>query len=335
MPTYDDLVRKIKKKTLASVYMLWGEEPLFIDKLAEVFSNELIPEQERDFNQTILYGHDLSAGDIVREAMRFPLMGQRHLVLVREAQMVKDLEELTPYLESLPETTCLVLCYKKKADKRRSLYKTLDRLEGLYESSKIYDSKIPDFIIKSFAARSLQIEPRTAYIMADHTGNDLEKILGEIDKIAIALSPTGNSLVTAEIIERYVGISREYNNFELLRALVERDAGKAFKIAAYFAANDKTYPIQMTLPVLFNFFSQLMAVYYLPQIHERTVCELLKIGSFQARDFLTGARNYSSRAVYDIIHQIRLSDAQAKGVEASLPGGEILKTLISFILQSR
>ncbi|KGN83693.1 DNA polymerase III subunit delta [Porphyromonas sp. COT-290 OH860] len=331
MPTYEDIVRKIKKKSLASAYMLWGEEPLFIDKLAEVFASELIPEDERDFNLSVLYGHDVAAKDIISEAMRFPLMGQKHLVLVREAQMIKDLEQVAPYIPSLPDTTCLVLCYKKKADKRRALYKALEAIDGLYESSKIYDSKIPDFIIKSFSAVGLNIEPRTAYIMADHTGNDLEKILSEVDKLSIALSGASSRLVTPELIERHIGISKEYNNFELLRAVVERDAAKAFKVAYYFAANEKNYPIQTTLPVLFNYFSTLMAVYYLPQINERSVGELLKVGSFQVRDYLTGARLYSSGAVFEIIRRIRLADAASKGVDASLSSGEILKELLGFI----
>ncbi|MDO4692019.1 MAG: DNA polymerase III subunit delta [Porphyromonadaceae bacterium] len=332
MPTYEDIVRKIKKRNLAPAYMLWGEEPLFIDKLAEVFASELIPEDERDFNLSILYGHDVAAREVVTEAMRFPLMGEKHLVLVREAQMIKDIEQIAAYIPSLPESTCLVLCYKKKADKRRSLYKSLEAIDGLYESSKIYDSKIPDFIIKSFSAEGLSIEPRTAFVMADHTGNNLEKILSEVRKLSIALSASPHKLVTPEIIERHIGISKEYNNFELLRAVVERDAPKAFKIAYYFAANEKNYPIQMTLPVLFNYFSTLMAVYYLPQINERSVGELLKVGSFQVRDYLTGARLYSSGSVYEIIRRIRLADAASKGVDASLSGGEILKELLSFIL---
>lgn len=334
MPTYDEIVRHIKKRTLSRAYLLWGEEGLFIDKLAETFATSLIPEEERDFNQTVLYGHDVEARDIVREAMRFPMMGEKHLVLVREAQMVKDLEAVAPYIAELPETTCLVLCYKKKADKRRALYKTIEAEGGSYESSKIYDSKVPDFIIKSCSAAGLQIEPRTAYIMAEHTGNDLEKILSEIDKLSIALSARGERFVTADVVERYVGISKEYNNFELLRAIIERDAARAFRIVYYFAANEKNYPIQMTLPVLFNYFSSLMAVYYLPQINERAVVDLLRVGSYQARDYLTGARNYTSGAVYGIIRHIRNSDAASKGVDSSLSGGEILKELVGLILQS-
>lgn len=334
MPTYDEIVRQVKKRTLSRAYMLWGEEVLFIDKLAEIFASNLIPEEERDFNQTVLYGHDVDARDIVREAMRFPMMGEKHLVMVREAQMVKDLESVAPYITELPDTTCLVLCYKKKADKRRALYKAIEAEGGSYESSKIYDSKVPDFIIKSCSAVGLQIEPRTAYIMADHTGNDLEKILSEIDKLSIALSASGERFVTAEVVEQYVGISKEYNNFELLRAIIERDAAKAFRIVYYFAANEKNYPVQMTLSVLFNYFSSLMAVYYLPQINERAVVDLLRVGSYQARDYLTGARNYTSAAVYGIIRHIRNSDAASKGVDSSLSGGEILKELVALILQS-
>lgn len=331
MPSYDDIARSIKSKRPQRVYALWGEEPLFIDKLAELFTSQLIPEDERDFNQSVLYGNEVLARDIATDAMRFPMLGERQLVLVREAQQVKDLESLAPYLSQLPETSCLVLCYKKKLDKRKSLYKTLESLDALYESSRIYDSKIPDFIIKSFSAEGLSIDPRTASIMAEHTGNDLEKILGEITKLSIALSGKSR-VVTADHIEEYIGVSKEYNNFELLRAIIERDAPRAYRIGYYFAANERNYPIQMTLAVLYNFFSGLMAVYYMPGAGDKAIADALRVSPYAARDYIVASRAYSSLATYNIIHQIRLTDAASKGVGSSAPSGELLKELISYIL---
>ncbi|KGN69898.1 DNA polymerase III subunit delta [Porphyromonas sp. COT-239 OH1446] len=331
MLSYDDIVRSLKRKQPKRIYMLWGEEPLFIDRLAELFATQLIPEDERDFNQTILYGNDTQIGDVLTEAMRFPMLGERHLVLVREAQQIKDLERLSGYIPRLPETTCLVLCYKKKIDKRKALYKALEEAEALYESAKIYDSKVPDFIIKSFAAEGMSIDQRTAYIMADHTGNDLEKILGEIQKLSIALGP-GRHIVTTEHIEEYIGLSKEYNNFELLRAIIERDAARAYKIALYFSANERNYPVQMTLAVLYNFFSALMGVYYMPQASDKAIAEALRVSTYAARDYIVASRVYSSMATFNIIRQIRLSDAASKGVDASISDGEILKELVSYIL---
>lgn len=332
--SYEDIVVALKKKRPSSVYLLMGEEPLFIDKLAELFSSILIEEDERDLNQVILYGADIVAKDITTESMRFPMMGERLLVLVREAHQVKDIDKIAPYLEGLPSSTTLVLCYKKKADRRKTLFQTIDRVGIVYESQRIYDSKLPDFIVRSFAAESLSIDPRSAYMMAEHTGNDLEKILLEIKKVSIALNKT-TRVVTPEIIEKYIGISKEYNNFELLRSLIERDPVRAQRIAYHFAANEKLYPIQMTLSILYNYFSSLMAVYYLPSITEKTVADALKLNSYQTKDYILGASNYTSAGTFAIIRQIRLADAASKGVDSSASDGDILRELVSIILNTR
>ena len=332
MPTYDDIIRALKQRRPQRVYLLTGDEPLFIDQIASFATSHLIPEEEQDFNQTILYGGDVSARDILLEALRFPMMGSQVLVLVREAQQVRDLDLLAPHLSELPESTCLILCYKKKADKRKALYKSASVLDAVYESPRMYDSKIPDFIIKSFAARQLSIDPRTAHLMADATGNDLEKILQEIDKIAIATSGKTRT-ITPELIEYYVGISKEYNNFELLSALLRRDAGRAYRIAFYFAANERNHPIQMTLSTLFGFFSNLMAVYYLPNPQEQSIATLLGVQAFVARDYLA-RRNYSAAQTFAIIHNLRLVDAYSKGVDASIPSSELYSELISRILSA-
>ena len=330
MPTYDDIIRALKQRRPQRVYLLTGDEPLFIDQIASFATSHLIPEEEQDFNQTILYGGDVSARDILLEALRFPMMGSQVLVLVREAQQVRDLDQLAPHLS---ESTCLILCYKKKADKRKALYKSASTLDAVYESPQMYDSKIPDFIIKSFAARQLSIDPRTAHLMADATGNDLEKILQEIDKIAIATSGKTRT-ITPELIEYYVGISKEYNNFELLSALLRRDAGRAYRIAFYFAANERNHPIQMTLSTLFGFFSNLMAVYYLPNPQEQSIAALLGVQAFVARDYDLARRNYTAAQTFAIIHHLRLVDAYSKGVDASMPSSELYSELISRILSA-
>lgn len=336
MQTYDSIARAIRDRNIATAYLLWGEEPLFIDKLSGLFASQVIPADERDFNQTLFHGNDrdLDAQTIIAEAMRFPMLGEKLLVLVREAQQVKDLDLLAPYLTQLPESTCLVLCYKGKVDKRKALYKAFDTLGTHYESSRISDGKVPDFIIKSFAGRRIQIDAHTAQIMAEHTGNDLEKILSEVDKLSIVLGERGGQ-ITPEFIETHVGISKEYNNFELLNALIRRNAAQAFRIAHYFAQNERTYPIQMTLPILFNYFAQLMAVHYLPDKSERSIASQLGIAPYMAGSYAQGAQAYSARAVFAIVRQLRLSDAASKGIGSSLSGGEILRELIAFILATR
>ena len=247
MPTYDEIIRSLKQRKPQRVYLLAGDEPLFIDQIASFAAKELIPAEEQDFNQSILYGAEVNARTILLEALRFPMMGSQVLVLVREAQQVRDLDTLAAHLDELPESTCLILCYKKKADKRKALYKAISERGGFFESTKMYDSKIPDFIIKSFAARQLDIDPRTAHLMADSTGNDLEKILNEVEKIALALSEKGTRTVTPEVIEYYIGVSKEYNNFELLTALIRRDAARAYRIAQPSHPDDALHALRLLL----------------------------------------------------------------------------------------
>ena len=332
MPTYDEIIRSLKQRKPQRVYLLAGDEPLFIDQIASFAAKELIPAEEQDFNQSILYGAEVNARTILLEALRFPMMGSQVLVLVREAQQVRDLDTLAAHLDELPESTYLILCYKKKADKRKALYKAISERGGVFESTKMYDSKIPDFIIKSFAARQLDIDPRTAHLMADSTGNDLEKILNEVEKIALALSEKGTRTVTPEVIEYYIGVSKEYNNFELLTALIRRDAARAYRIALYFASDERNHPIQMTLSTLFGFFSNLMAVYYIAQPNERSIASLLGVQPFVARDYDLARRGYSAAQTFAIIHQIRLFDAYSKGVDANIPTSQLYSELVSRIL---
>lgn len=332
MLTYEQIAQEISGRRLRTAYLLSGEEPYFIDLLAEQFLS-LIPEEERDFNLSVLYGNDklCDLALITSEAMRFPMMGERHLVLVREAQHISDLDKISQLIAELPETTCLVFAYKKKADKRKALYKTFATAGALYESNPISEREVPKFITTALAKHRVDIDAHTAQLMAEHTGNDLEKIVREVEKLSLVFAGKPGKL-TPELVEEYVGISREYNNFELLNALIRRDAAKALRIAYHFASNEKSYPIQMTLPVLFNFFAQLMGAYYLPQRDERSLASGLGIAPYMARDYLQAMQAYTAGQTYNIIRQIRLADATSKGVDAQVPSTEILRELISYIL---
>lgn len=333
MLSYTDITTEISSGAVRPAYLLSGEEPFFIDRLSELFIQRIIPEAEQDFNLSLLYGSDrtVDISTITSEAMRFPMMGQRHLVLVREAQQVRDIEQIGALLPELPETSCLVIAYKGKVDKRKGLYKGFAALRAIYESSPISEREVPHFITTHLRERQIQVDARTALLMSEHTGNDLEKIMSEIEKLSIALGAQGGVL-TPEIVEQYVGISREYNTFELLAALIQRDATKAFRIVYHFAANEKEYPIQRTIPILFNFFAGLMAVYYLPQQDERSIAQGLGVAPYIARDYSAGHRMYNAGQCFRIIRQIRTSDALSKGIDGSMSDGEILKTLVSFIL---
>lgn len=333
MLTYDTIAREIKEGKLRPAYLLSGDEPYFIDKLTELFLQKVIPEDERDFNLTVLYGNDKNTqvSLIASDVMRFPMMGEHHLVLVKEAQQINDIESLGKLLPELPETTCLVLCYKKKADKRKALYKSFMALDGsILESNPIAERDVPRFITSLLQAKNLSIDAHTAALMSEHTGNNLEKINGEVEKLSIVL-PSGGS-VTPDVVELHIGISKEYNNFELLSALINRQDTKAYRIAYHFAKNEKNYPIQMTIAILFNYFSTLMGGYYLAQKDERSLAQGLGLSPYMVRDYVKGMQHYSAGQVYQIIRHIRMADAYSKGVGANMPSGEILKQLVSSIL---
>ncbi len=329
---YEQIVRSIKQGKTATITLLMGDESYYIDKLATLFEHTVMPEAERDFNQSVLYGNDTDVQALVAETMRFPMMSERVLVILREAQMMDKLERFESYVEQIPETTSLLICYKGKLKKTTKLYKSIDKHGIVFETNKVPDYKVPDLITFMAQGRGMMIDPRSAALLAEFLGNDLDRIDSELEKIAIAL-PANDRVITADIIQKYIGISKEYNNFELLRAVVQKNAARAFQIAFHFAKNEKNNPIQPTLSVLFNYFSNLIALYYLPQVDERNIMTTLQLkGAFQARDYMTGFRNYKALQTYNILHQIRMTDAASKGVDSSVPSGELLKELLCFIL---
>ncbi len=330
MISYQEIATQIVKKDLKPLYFLYGEEPYLIDKLATLFAERVIPEDEEAFNLTISYGADVTAQDLVADAMRFPMLGERVLVIVKEAQMCKDLEKLLPYLSEFPQSTTLVICYKKPVDKRKAFFKKLIELAVNFESPLIKEYKLVDTIIQMCRSQHFGISPKTAQIMGEHTGTSLEQIATELDKLAIAF-PKGKRELTTDDIELYIGISKEYNNFELRQAVVSRDVAKAFKIAKYFSKNESKYPVQAVLPLLFNYFTNLLAVYYLAQRDERTIATTLKISPYQVNDYLLGLQNYSIMATFNIIHQIRMSDALSKGVDGTATSSQVLIDLLSYI----
>ncbi len=333
MAGYQEIATQIIKKDLQPLYFLYGEESYLLDKLTALFAERVIPQDEEAFNLSILYGADVVAQDLVADAMRFPMMGERVLVLVREAQMCKDLEKLQPYLAEFPPSTTLVLCYKKTPDKRKALFKTLAERAVCFESQPIKEYKLVDTIIQMCRAEHFGISPKTAQIMGEHTGTSLEQIASELDKLRLAY-PKGKSELTADDIELYIGISKEYNNFELRQAIINRDAAKAFKIAHHFSKNESKYPVQAILPLLFNYFTNLLAVYYLPNRDEKTIASSLKVSSYQVQDYVSGLQHYSIMATFNIIHQIRMSDALSKGVGGTVTSSQVLIDLLSYIFNA-
>ena len=315
--------------------VLMGEEPFFIDQVTDLLIENVLSDSERDFNQIILYGADTDAISIINAARRFPMMSDYQLVVVREAQMVRDIELLASYTKKPLASTVLVLNYKYKTlDRRRSLATAVEKNGLIFESKKVPDYKMPAFITSLLRQRSIEIDPKAAQMLSDFLGNDLNRLVKELDKLAIILAETGSKRIIPEIVERNIGISKEYNNFELLKALVQKDILKANRIAQYFEKNPKNNPIQMTLSVLFNYFSNLLICYYSKDRSEAGLMTTLGLrGNYQVKDYLLGMRNHSAMKVFNLIGEIRLADARSKGVDnTSASDADILKELLYKIL---
>lgn len=332
---FEDICRDIVAKKFAPVYILMGEEPFFMDRITELLIAHVLDDSERDFNQIILYGADADAAQIINAARRFPMMSKYQLVVVREAQQVRDIEVLSAYVKNPLRSTVLVLNYKYKTlDRRKTLAAATEKAGILFESKKIPDYKMAGFITSFLQQRSIGIDGKASQMLSDFLGNDLNRLNKELDKLALIMPENGPKRVTPEMIERNIGISKEYNNFELIKAISERDILKANRIAQYFEKNPKNHPIQMTLPVIFNYFSNLLICYYTKDRSEAGLMSALGLRvAFQTRDYLQGMRNYPAMKVFNLIGDIRNTDARSKGVEnSSVSDAELLKELLYKIL---
>lgn len=333
--TFESICRDIRAKKFSPIYVLMGEEPYFIDKITGLLLENVLEEQEKDFNQIILYGADTNGIQILNAARRFPMMSRYQLVIVKEAQQVRDIEILSNYANHPLESTVLVISYKYKTlDRRKSLAAAVEKNGIIFESKKVPDYKMPGFITAILQERSLDIEPKAAQMLSDFLGNDLNRLDKELDKLSIIMPERGLKCVTPELVEENIGISKEYNNFELLKALSVRDVGKANRIIAFFRKNPKNNPIQATLPVLFNYFANLLICYYTKDRSETGLMSALGLrAAFQVRDYMAGMRHYSAMKVFNIIHEIRQADARSKGFGSANPDdGEIMKELLYKIL---
>lgn len=332
--TYEEIARDLKNRVYKPVYYLMGEESYYIDKISEYIMQSVLTEEEKEFNQTVLYGADTDVTTIINAAKRYPMMAERQVVVVKEAQNVKRMEDLSFYLQKPLQSTILVICHKHGViDRRKKLAAEIEKAGVLFESKKMKETQLPGFISSYLKRKQVEIEPKAAEMMAEFVGTDLSRLAGELEKLVITL-PQGMRRVTPEQIERNIGISKDYNNFELRSALVTKDILKANRIIKYFEENPKTNPLQMTLSVLFGFFSNLMLAYYAPEKSEQGIAAQLGLKSpWQAREYIAAMRAYSGVKVMQIIGEIRYCDARSKGVDnSSLTDGDLLRELIYRIL---
>ena len=332
--TYLDIMTDLRNGLYKPVYYLMGEEDYFIDLIADFIEENVLSETEKGFNQTIMYGADVDIATIINSAKRYPMMSDYQVIIVREAQNVKNMEELVYYIQKPLKSTILVLCHKHGTlDKRKKLAAEIQKVGVLYESKRLKDYQLPDFITSYLRQQKIDIEPKAASMMADFVGTDLSRMVGELEKLIITL-PKDQRSITPLQIEQNIGISKDYNNFELRNAIIQKNVEKANSIIKYFAENPKTNPIQLTLIVLFNFFSNLMLAYYAPVKSDEGVAAQLGLRlSWQAKEYVTAMRAYSGVKVMQIISDIRTYDARSKGVDnSSVTDAELLKELVYRIL---
>lgn len=332
---YLEILKDVRNKNFKPVYFLMGEESYFIDLITDAIIENALTDDERDFNQTIMYGADIdNYGTVVNAAKRYPMMAPRQLVVVKEAQQVANIELLSFYLKQPLASTILVINHKHGVVKGKKLLSEIEQVGVLYESKKLYDNQLPAFINNYVATTGRTIENKAMQMIADYIGSDLNRLTSELDKLRISMGED-KTRITPEDVERNIGVSKDFNNFELLNAIVTRNVFKANQIVNYFERNPKNNPFIVTISVLFGFFSNLMLAFFAADKSEQGLMQELKLRStFQSRDYITAMRNYNAFKCIDIIALLRQYDARSKGIGATsnTTEGEMLRELVFKIM---
>ncbi len=327
--TFEQIYSSIKKQEYAPIYFLMGEESFYIDKITDYILANALPEAERDFNQSVFYGKDADIANVMDTARRFPMMATRQLVVVKEAQLLKNIELLDSYIKNPLESTILVINYKYKSlDKRKAFTKNVAKFGILFESKKIYENQLPDWIAKYTSSLKLKIDTKASILLSEFLGNDLSKISNELDKLSINI-PQGNT-ITADEIEKNIGISKDFNNFELQNALGKKDVVKANQIINYFSTNEKNNPIFVTIALLHSYFSKILKFHFLKnKTNDKLIASALGVNPFFVKDYKSAARLYNPKKVVSIINLLREYDLKSKGIgNVSSKNGDLLKELI-------
>ena len=355
--TYASLVKALKARQFSPVYLLMGEEPYYIDKISDYIANHVMAPEMRDFNQSVVFGADVTAVQVADLCREYPMMSEYRVVVVKEAQNLKGWEPIERYLDSPVKSTILVICHKNGSiDKRKKIVGKAAAVGVVFESAKPKDWELPAFIENYLKARKATVEPKASQMIADHVGADLARLSSELDKVLISL-PENDRRVTPDIVERKIGVSKEfngfelrnaivnhdiykanqivkYNGFELRNAIVNHDIYKANQIVKYFDSNPKAGSIYTFLPLLFSYFQNLMIAYYAPnKNNEDELARYLDLrGGWAARDYQKGMRNYTGRKVMQIIEKCREVDAKSKGLDnVNTTAGDLMKELLFFI----
>jgi DNA polymerase-3 subunit delta len=326
------IVADIKKGNTKPIYFLMGEEPYYIDQISDFIEDNVLDETEKGFNLQVMYGRDVAIDDIISAAKRYPMMSEKQVLIVKEAQdLSRSIEKLVSYAENVQPTTVLVINYKyKKLDKRKKLYKAIDKVGVLFDSKKLYDNQVADWIRRVLSGKNYKIEPKAAQMLVEFLGTDLSKIANELKKLMLILPK--ETIITDHHIEENIGISKDFNNFELLKAIGSVNVVKANRIINYFVENPKNNPTVMTISLLNNFFTKLLLFHGLQDKSKSSVSKSLGVGFYFVDDYFLAAKNYTMRKVAKVIGYLRDADVKSKGVGASQTQEDILKELIFKIL---
>jgi len=327
------LLSEIKKRNYKPVYFLMGEEPYFIDLITGYIMDTVLTEDQKVFNQTVVYGKDANVPSIISAARRFPMNAERQVIVVKEAQDIKDIDELLVYVENPMKSTILVINYKYKTfDKRKKLYKAVKAKGEIFESARLYENQVPDWISGYLKLKKKTIEPKAAILLTEFLGAELSKIANELDKLIITL-PESETQITSHHIEKNIGISKDYNNFELNKALSKKDSLKAMKIADYFSKNQKNHPIRLSIVMLYLFFSKVLLYHSLKDKSKNNAAMALKVNPFFVAEYEMAAKKYNMNKVAGIIGLLRKYDMKSMGVgSTSIPSGELFRELVFKIL---
>ncbi len=327
------LINDIKNGNYKPIYFLMGEEPYYIDKISEYIENSVLDESEKEFNQLVMYGRDVSIEEIVSAAKRFPMMSSHQVIIVKEAQdLSRTIDKIESYASQPQPSTILVFNYKyKKLDKRKKVYKVIEKNGLFFESKKLYDNQVSDWIRKVLGGKKYQIEPKAAQMLVEFLGTDLSKISNELEKLISVLSK--ETIINPVHIEENIGISKDFNNFELRKAIGSKNVLKANQIIKYFGENPKNNPLVMTISLLNSFFTQLLMYHGLNDKSKASVAKNLGVNPYFVEDYVVAARNYPMRKVSKIITLLRDADMNSKGVgNNTLTQIDILKELLFKIL---
>lgn len=330
---FEEIMAQLKQKVYHPVYFLTGDEPFYIDAISDHIQEHLLTEAERSFNQTVLYGKEVDAEAVLNAAKRFPMMASHSVVIVKEAQELKDIDQLVHYVEHPLASTVLVLNYKyKKPDKRKAIFKALTKKSVYFESKQLYENQVPDWISSYVSRKGYSIDAKSSALLVEFLGRNLAKVAGEIDKLLITLGDSSKT-ITPELIERNIGISKDFNNFELTAALGRKDVLTANRIINYFASNQRNYPLVLTINALFSFFSKVMVYHWLKDKSKQSVAAQLGVNPYFVKDYAQAAKLYNANKVITIIELLREYDLKSKGYQGvSMEPSALLKELIFKIL---